>query len=1004
MRIVETESVEGFENITEKENINLDDQSTYFILPDIPAIVQAENLFLKRNGLWGERLLTFGKLSFISNLNSPERRNVISRMGRLFMMEEIVDELNGAFCYFKDKFLVKGFSESLLKIIAELKHAKITPQDLTDISEKEAESDLKDKLKDLALIFKSYQAKLEREILIDDIDKLKLLSESTQKGRLSLILPGAKKIIVFGFYDFTPSQLEVLVAIDMGGYDLAMYIPSLDRVPGLKSAVIGKIENWFGRIEIERRIKINRNGCEIEIHSFPSLSDEMEFCAMEIKDLLLRGVYKPGEIGIVSRTMVNRERLCAGEFDSLGIPYSISTSGRLGASALGQFILTLLGVKASGFEKKHLLDLLRSPFLRAYLKYEQICDIVSLIDFKSSRKKTFRGIKAWDGLLSDLFENENSGVVEVIERVRKLISIINGKLNSLNVGVLTEDLANVMDDLLVYESVKDLSRNRDDQLNEWARLHSFIKELRYLSKFRFKETKVGGLSEFIDLLQELWIEEKFSHSSAESSDRVQILDALKARGTAFQILFVLDVAEKSFPLPFIRDPILKNEERAHINDYMGNHSLSEEFYHYESEDLLFNLIESSAEKKLYISYSYRDEKDRSNLPSYLVYELEKKLETKAKKHFLEDRFKSRKNVYTRSNLAEHLFYAFRGQTLEFQNYSEYLPESIRHVLRGINAETTRLEINGVYSEFEGKIENSELLPELNEFSPTKLEAYGQCPFRFFAGHILNLTKTDEIEDDVSALDLGRLYHRILREFFVVLGEENEGKVDLRKKSYEDISELLKELLKETDFDQEFSWLSEGKRTLTIKRMTEQVLPQFIQFELIRVREWNELGFFPAGFEGGIDFKIDDIKLSGIVDRIDVGDRGLLIIDYKLRPSSTRKFLDFRNLQLPLYMYAFSKVGEKPVAGFFRFLERPDREIGFQENDKKSVEDQISSAEKQVRNYVSLIRKGFFPPVIDEKGLGFEEVEVELRKDDRGPCGWCEYSDLCRAQGGVFRRL
>jgi ATP-dependent helicase/DNAse subunit B len=1001
MRIVQTESGESFENVVEKENIDLDDQSTYFLLPDIPAIVQAENLFLKRNGLWGERLLTFGKLSFISNLDSNERRNVISRMGRLFMMEEIVDDLNADFTYFKDKFLVKGFSESLLKIIAELKHAKIMPQDLADISDKEAEGDLKDKLKDLALIFKSYKDKLEREILIDDIDKLKLLSESTLKGRLSRILPGAKKIVVFGFYDFTPSQLEVLEAIDKAGYDLAIYVPPLDKVPGFKSVVISKIESWFGRIEIEKMVKTNRTECELEIHSFPSLREEVEFAAMEIKGLLLNGAYRPGEIAIVSRTMVNKESLYAGELHRLGIPYSVSTAGRLGALGLGQFILTLLRVKSSGFEKKHFLNLLRNPFLAAYLKHEQIYDFVCQIDLKSSSKKTLRGVKAWDELLSDLFENENFGVVE---RVRRLISIISGKLNSLAVGVLTEDLANVMDELLICESVKEFSSNKDDQFNNWERFHSFIKELRYLSKFRFKGMKVGELNEFINLLQELWIEEKFSHSSAESVETVQILDALKTRGTAFQVLFVLDVAEKSFPLPFIRDPILKNDERAHINDYMGNRSLYEEFHHYESEDLLFNLIKSSAERKLYISYSYRDEKDRSNLPSYLVYELERKLGIKAKKHFLKDRFKSHKNLYTKPKLAEHLFYVYRNQNFEFQNYSENLPERIKYVLKGIKAETKRLEINGVYSEFEGNIENAELLPQLNEFSPTKLETYGQCPFRFFAGHILNLKKADEIEDDVSALDLGLFYHRILKEFLLLLVKENEGRVDLRKISDEEISESLKGLLKERDFNKEFSWLSEGKRALTIKRITEQVLPQFIQFELIRIKEWNELGLFPAGFEKGIDFEIDDIKLSGIVDRIDVGDRGLLIIDYKLRPSSTRKFFDFRNLQLPLYLYAFSKLGEKPVGGFFRFLESPDREIGFQENAKTSVKDQISCAEEQVRIYVSLMRKGFFPPVIDEKGLGFENKEVELRKDERGPCGWCEYSDLCRAPGGVFRRL
>jgi len=464
------------------------------------------------------------------------------------------------------------------------------------------------------------------------------------------------------------------------------------------------------------------------------------------------------------------------------------------------------------------------------------------------------------------------------------------------------------------------------------------------------------------------------------------------------------VAERGFPLPFIRDPILKNDERKHINDYIGNRPLYEELNHYESEDLLFDLIKSSARKRLYISYSYRDERDRSALPSYLVYEVEKKLGVKPNKHFFEDRFESYNCVYTKPRLAEHLFYVYRFQNFEFQNYLKYLPESIKYVLKGMSAERRRLEINGIFSEFEGKIQNVELLPELNETSPTKLETYGQCPFRFFASHILDLRKADEIEDDVNSLDLGLFYHRILKEFLLLLSEKTGGRVDLRKISDEEISESLKGFLNQTDFNKEFSWLSEGKRELAIKRIIEQVLPQFIHFEVLRIREANELGFFPAGFERRIDFKVDDIKLSGIVDRIDFGDQGLLVIDYKLKPSSTRKFFDFRNLQLPLYLYAFSKLGEKPLGGFFRFLERPNREIGFQEKGNKSVQNQISSAERQVRIYLNLISEGLFPPVIDDKGSGFEDREVELRKDDRGPCGWCEYSDLCRAPGGVFRRL
>ncbi|MDA2918319.1 exodeoxyribonuclease V subunit gamma [Desulfobacterota bacterium AH_259_B03_O07] len=1001
MRIVETQIGESLQSIIGSENINLDDPSIYFLLPDIPAIVQAEGIFLRKNGLWGERLLTFGKLSFICNLKSKERRNVISRMGRLFLMEEIVDELCTEFSYFKNKCFVKGFSESLLKIVAELKHAKITPLDLLNISKKEGDGDLKNKLKDLAQVFEHYQNKLERENLIDDIDKLRLLSQSASKGGLSNILPDAKKIVVFGFYDFTPSQLEVLKSVDRAGYHLTIYIIRLDEVPGFRSVVIKKFENWFGNIEIEEIVKSKQNGCRLEINSFPSLREELEFTAREIKRMILDEALSPGDIAIVSRTLANKDKLITSVFERLAVPYSISTVGGLGTSSLGQFVFTLLSVKSSGFERRHFINFLRNPYLAAFLRLENIYEFVSLIELKSSRRRTIRGAKPWKDLLCSLSDNEYSSVVE---RVKKVISIISGKFNSLNVGALTKDLANVVDELLVYESVLGFTVNEDVHFNCWDRFHSFIKELRYLSKFRYSGKKVDGLNDFITLLQELWVEEKFSHSSPEVAVKVQILDALKMRGTTFPVIFILDLGEKSFPLPLIKDPILKNDERAHINEYIGSRSLYEEFHHYESEDLLFNLIKSSAKKKLYASYSYRDERERSNLPSYLVVGLEKIRGVKSKKHLLEDSFKLHEGINTKADLARHLFYVNHQQDFKLETYFEYLPESIRYVLRGLKAEAKRSEFNGVYSEFEGNIKDTELLPELKDFSPTKLEIYGQCPFRYFARHILNLEKAKEIEDDVSALDLGLFYHTLLKDFFVSIARKSGGRVDLRQTSDEEIKESLREFLKEKDFDSEFGWLSDGKRELIKKRITEQVLPQFMHFELIRIKEWNEVGFFPKEFEKSFDFEIGDIRLSGVVDRVDIGDQGSLVIDYKLRPLAIRKFFDYRNLQLPLYLSACAKQGIRPQGGFFRFLERPNREIGRAENGKKSVEGQISSAEQLVRMYVNLMEIGFYPPVIEEKKLGFAKEEIELRKDDRGPCGWCEFIDLCRVQGGTFRKL
>ncbi|MGH7807612.1 MAG: hypothetical protein ACRENT_05920, partial [Thermodesulfobacteriota bacterium] len=246
MKIFETEIGLSLECLIERENLNLNDESLYLILPDIPAIAQAENLFLIKNGLWGERLLTFGKLSYLSNLRSKKRYNVLSRMGRLFLMEELVADVNDRLVYFKDMLVIKGLSEALLGLVAELKHSKLEPERVLELSERVGDEEFKLKLKDLHLIYSLYQQKLQTKGFIDDIDKLRLLSETIANGKLRNVLPRAGSFVVFGFFDFTPSQLEVLQSINKAGSGLVIYIPSLAGTSKLRNMVMDKMKYWLG--------------------------------------------------------------------------------------------------------------------------------------------------------------------------------------------------------------------------------------------------------------------------------------------------------------------------------------------------------------------------------------------------------------------------------------------------------------------------------------------------------------------------------------------------------------------------------------------------------------------------------------------------------------------------------------------------------------------------------------------------------------------------------------
>lgn len=1020
MKIFETDIGLSLGKVIETGNLNLDDPSLYFILPDIPAIAQAERLFLSKNGLWGERLLTFGKLSYISNLRSKNRYHVLSKTGRLFLMEELVAEVKDNLVYFTDKLGIKGFSEALLRLIAELKHTKVEPDRIIELSERVEDNEFRLKLKDLHLIYSSYQQNLQTKGLIDDVDKLRLLSETVAKDELHNVLPQAKTFVVFGFYDFTPSQLEVLQSINKAGHGLAIYIPSLAETSKLKDMVIEEMRYWLGNFQIENLHRQPAGKRQVEIHSFPSFREEAEFAAREVKRSLLSNSVDPHEVAVVVRLLAGKGNYLSAAFEEMGIPYSFSNETSLRHSLLGRFVIELMKVKSSGFEKKSFLNLLRSPYLSRFLNRDSnFDDFIAELDLTARRWRVLKGSKSWERLL-DKFSNNgcidkldlshpaaqekdefsNGGYIQQADKVRKVVAEIDKRFEFSDLENLIKDLADILDKFSVYKVIQDLSLNSGPHLQAWKSFYKFIKEIRYLSERSLKDRKFT-LGEFISLLEDLWSEETYSASSEGKGNEVQVVDARKFRGTTFPVVFMLDVGEKSFPAAALRDPILKHDERVEINKLLGGDLLTIDDRHYDTEEFLFNLIAGSVSKKLYITYSYLDENERSSLPSYLVEEISEREVAETKRHSLEESFIYSENIYSKTNLAKHIFCK---NLYKKEEYRECLGENAALILDGIMAERQRLIPRGTFSEFEGITNRTELLPNLSEFSPTRLETYGDCPFKYFAGEILRLEFPEEPEDEVMGVDLGSFYHRVLKSLFSSLAGRMGGKVDLTEVSDIELIDLLKECIEKEDLDKEFGWLSQTVRELIENRIIDKVLPQFVVAEAARIREWNKRGFFPERFEKQIGFDIGDIKISGQIDRIDIGDNRALVIDYKLRSSYRKKFFDYINLQLPIYLSALRNEGIEPYGGYYRFVEKPDLESGAIGESKKTIDELINTAVSQVEMYVSLMRDGFFAPVIQKKHKGFEMEEIELKKDDFAPCSWCEFKDLCRVQGGTVRKL
>ncbi|MGH7889590.1 MAG: hypothetical protein ACRENF_03465, partial [Thermodesulfobacteriota bacterium] len=388
-----------------------------------------------------------------------------------------------------------------------------------------------------------------------------------------------------------------------------------------------------------------------------------------MKRLLLDSSVSPDEIAVTARSLAGKENYLAAAFEKTGIPCSISREISLKNSQLGRCLIELLRVKSSGFEKKNFLNVLRSPYLAQFFKGDDnFRDFISELDLTARKRRVLRGSKSWERLLGQL---SSDGYTNQAGKVKELIGKVEKRFNSIYLGKLIEDLVVISDELRVYETIKDLSLSSDVHFQSWKSFQEFIKEIGHLSQNIFKNKKTSQ-KEFISLLEDLWSEEKYSASERERGNGVQIIDALKLRGTCFPVVFILDVGEKSFPASALRDPILKHDERVEINNLLGGNALVVDDLHYDFEEFQFNLVSGSASKKLYISYSYLDENERSALPSYLLEEVSEKEGIAAKRHSLEESFIHTENIYSKTNLAKYIF--SRG-LYEKEEYKQYLGDN-----------------------------------------------------------------------------------------------------------------------------------------------------------------------------------------------------------------------------------------------------------------------------------------------------------------------------------------
>ena len=293
------------------------------------------------------------------------------------------------------------------------------------------------------------------------------------------------------------------------------------------------------------------------------------------------------------------------------------------------------------------------------------------------------------------------------------------------------------------------------------------------------------------------------------------------------------------------------------------------------------------------------------------------------------------------------------------------------------------------------------------FSPTRLETWATCPFRYFLSNVLGIAALEQPEEiaTISSMDRGSVIHKTLERF--IRAAQEQGTIPQPDQPWSaDHGRLLMGIAEEEFQDAErhgitgkqFLWeMAQEEIRSDLHRFLEEdfklrkkykVSPHLIEASFGPVRQARGSAPVQEPVEWSSP-KTGALRFRGFIDRIDLSPGGdtALVLDYKTGGTNAYKNMDKdpvqggKRLQLPVYgLAARQLLGEEvdvQVAYWFvsekgKFVTRPPRKAAI-------LEEMLDPFENVVGTIADGIGKGLFPA---NPGANGEN------------CRYCDFKNLC----------
>lgn len=1022
-----------------------------------------------RGALLAPGISTFDRLAEKVLTESRRRIRPISKLGRRRILAQVIsDDLSAdRLDYFAPVANTRGFLVQVDRLITDLKRRTIWPEQFAVGADDR-------RRRELAQLYAGYQRRLHEGNLYDSQGRFWAAGDELE--RRSELLGSIGLCIFDGFTDFTGAQHRIIDLLLQRTERMVITLPIDGPLVDGSQQGVARADLFARSLATWRRLRMAGDGsirpyvelvadeppggCSpaiahlartlfaprprsdvaapppdgLQIIAASGDQDEAVQVARAVKQLLVAGA-APGDIVIAYRRLAGSADRWRGVLADYGIPADVEVRAPLATSPTVRTLLTILRLHAEDWPYRELLRVAEDLTVRLFGAPRERIALE-----KSIREAQIpRGRQALLDLLQRWAERTSNS-----ERVQRLaaesaaahaqLSRLSSALEKLPQQAGLRDWVNRL-----AHAAAELGIELDND-DSWLTLRRGLITLARADQAAGFGPEEMDARRFARAATDVAIEEQRpgGHSPV---GRVRVVEAETVRGLRPRRLFLAGLSEQSFPqLRNLGD--LESNSGAAAADVAANSPMAAavgetapQVDPTTDEMLLFYRVATRPTESLTFSYPALDAKAQRLEPSPYLADVERA-------------FAPHKIARRTSTLAPGLAAdvplsrteariaaidrAQQGDCAPLAALvrNETTARAASCLLAGveiIGQRALRDEFGaweGVFTSDAGTARLAALFGPEHHWSPSQLETYASCPFRFFGETLLRLTPLPDLTLTIDPRHRGSLLHEALAAAHRRASTSDDALGDAMGALFTQTLEQIVGSFPQHGLEGALREIQRRELTQWAEKLDEQThryRQAYSNVDRPLEPRYFEVQFGPGSRHSdtdadaqlstqqpfGLDLGNEKISLTGQIDRLDVGQVGQLpvfnVIDYKSGVKAVFKRVEAEagaQLQLPLYALAAEELllkGEGAVAwaagywsvqgdGFVKSASsRSRRQLQIRE--EVDGEPEVTDEWKQLR--VTLIEK------IQQLVHGVRAAQFPVYNPDENCTRWCELSKICR---------